>query len=64
MTQKDYVKLAAMFAKLAKTEQDIDCSEYKYKSVLRIVVDAFCDLAKADNPNFKSEKFRTACNLA
>ena len=54
MTRKDYVAVAEI---LADFKQGIN-----NPIVFEDLVDEFADLFSADNPNFKLDKFREACN--
>ena len=54
MTRKDYVAVAEI---LADFKQGID-----NQAVFEDLVDEFADFFAGDNPNFKYDKFREACN--
>lgn len=54
MTRKDYVAVAEI---LADFKSGID-----NQIVFEDLVDEFADFFGADNPNFKLDKFREACN--
>lgn len=54
MTRKDYVAVAEI---LSDFKSGID-----NQVVFEDLVDEFADFFSADNPNFKLDKFREACN--
>lgn len=54
MTRKDYVAVAQI---LNDFKQEID-----NHAVFEDLVDEFADFFASDNPNFKLDKFREACN--
>ena len=54
MTRKDYVAVAEILSSF----KDLIGDEFTYQDL----VDEFGDLFSADNPNFKFDKFREACN--
>lgn len=53
MTRKDYVATA----EILKSFKDLIDDEFTYQDL----VDDFADYFSADNPNFKFDKFREAC---
>lgn len=53
MTRKDYVAVAEI---LSDFKTGID-----NQIVFQDLVDEFCDMFEADNPNFQFQKFREAC---
>ena len=53
MTRKDYVAVAEILSSF----KDLIGDEFTYHDL----VDEFGDLFSADNPNFKLDKFREAC---
>ena len=53
MTKKDYVKFAAMFADIYRS----DCAP-----VVENLIEATADIFAADDPRFDREKFYKACN--
>ena len=54
MTRKDYVAVAEILSSFKNLIADQFTFEH--------LVDEFADMFSADNPNFKYEKFREACN--
>jgi len=54
MTRKDYVSVAEILADFK--------SGINNQIVFEDLVDEFADFFSADNPNFKYDKFREACN--
>ena len=53
MTRKDYVAVAEILSSFK--------DEINNQAVFQDLVDEFCDMLEADNPNFKFQKFREAC---
>lgn len=53
MTRKDYVATAEILAGF----KDLIADQFTYQDL----VDEFCDMFEADNPNFQFQKFREAC---
>jgi hypothetical protein len=53
MTRKDYVAVAEILSSF----KDLIGDEFTYQDL----VDEFGDFFSADNPNFKFDKFREAC---
>ena len=54
MTRKDYVAVA----EILNSFQDLIADQFTFEDL----VDEFADMFAADNPNFKYDKFREACN--
>jgi hypothetical protein len=54
MTRKDYVAVAEILSSF----KDLIGDEFTFQDL----VDEFADFFSADNPNFKLDKFREACN--
>jgi hypothetical protein len=54
MTRKDYVAVAEILS----SYKDLIGDEFTFQDL----VDEFADFFSADNPNFKLDKFREACN--
>lgn len=54
MTRKDYVAVAEILSDFK--------AEINNQAVFEDLVDEFADFFGADNPNFKLDKFREACN--
>ena len=54
MTRKDYVAVAEILADFKPLIAD----QFTFEDL----VDEFADMFSADNPNFKLDKFREACN--
>ena len=54
ITIKDYVAIAEILSSF----KDLIADEFTYQDL----VDEFGDMFSADNPNFKYDKFREACN--
>ena len=53
MTRKDYVATAEILAGF----KDLISDQFVFQDL----VDEFCDMFEADNPNFQFQKFREAC---
>lgn len=58
MTRKDYIKIAQAFN---KAYAELSKGEYSTKEILENLMKEFCSILKADNYNFKQEKFVDAC---
>lgn len=54
MTRKDYVAVAEILSSF----KNLIADQFTFEDL----VDEFADMFSADNPNFKYEKFREACN--
>lgn len=54
MTRKDYVAVAEILSSF----KDLIADQFTFEDL----VDEFADFFSADNPNFKLDKFREACN--
>jgi hypothetical protein len=54
MSRQDYKLMASYFAQELTKDN---------KRVILILIGAFCQIAKRDNPNFDEEKFKLACGL-